>query len=171
MRIITSEKGMILLITSVMLMVITLFVLSLMQAIISYYRLTNQIQMLHVASERLEQSAYQLANGDLRKVSSACRLNTEDPNDMTRLLQQHQGCVLNPFDYYLVADLGLQPCLEIKQGKQSFISHQWLVGVISFTPKKKMVQLRIATPEKATPCMSSQRVRIHPGIISWRAIF
>ncbi len=151
-----------------MIVVLTLLILSFMQAVFLYMKVSNQITKQHEAFYQLEAVANKLA---AEIYDADCVVTAEDPNQVIEMLLQSHGCSLTDNHHYfsyLIDDLGVIPCLYILSGKEHYSSHHWLVTVATGPPKQEIMQLRIARPVKTVTCEFNEARQINQGIISWR---
>jgi hypothetical protein len=163
---ISRHQGFILLTTVVMMIVITVFILSMLKTVILYTKTTNQRYAHHKNFYELETITPQF----ILKNDVHCLVGENDPNQMIQRLLKGQGCPWKQGEavyYYLVSDLGVYACLRILSEQKWVSSHHWLVAVMVSSPQQ-VLQLRIATPAKQKPCDASRQQRIGSGIISWR---
>lgn len=159
---------MVLLTTIVMIVVLSLLVLSLMQAVFLHLKICNQIAKRHEDFYLLEAVANQLS---LVKIDANCMTTTKDPNQVVEQLQHNRGCSFienGHYFSYLINDLGVIPCLHIMSENESYSSHHWLLTVAAGALKQEILQLRIAKPVKIMTCKVTQIRHINRGIISWR---
>ncbi len=162
------ELGMVLLITVMMMSLLTLFILTLLQAVFLCVKVNHQVQETHQAFHQLEATASRLM---LEGVNPECVFTNENPNHIIRLVSNHGGCSLtdNQHRYdYLMDDLGLYPCLKIRSTNQLLSSHHWLITIASTSSKASILQLRIAKPDKVVACGEASEHLINAGVISWR---
>lgn len=151
-----------------MISIITMLVLSLMQSVLLYVKVSNQVGANHEALYQLEAAAYHLITANY---SSDCIFTGENPNQIVEFLLHNRGCSLiwqHHQYYYLVDDLGLYPCLRAISDKEIQSSHHWLITVFSPTPQPAVLQLRVAKPVRAIQCELSESRQINMGVISWR---
>jgi len=163
-----QQIGIVILTTIIMLSILTLLVLSLMQTVLLYIKVSNQVLIRHERFYKLEAAAHQLL---LKNHQADCVIHYENPNKIMGLSVDGQGClfVQEKQQYqYLVDDLGLFPCLKMAYGKERQSSHHWVITILSPLPEQAMLQLRIAKPAKAVACGFSDERWINSGIISWR---
>lgn len=162
------QTGLVLLTTIIMISILTLLVLSLMQSMLLYLKAHNQVLIKHEVLYQLEAAAYQIAK---ETYSSDCVLTNENPNRMLELLLSKRGCVFmeeNRQYLYLIDDLGLFPCLQIKSGNEIQSSHHWLITVISSTSQHTALQLRVVKLTQAIACKAAEIRWIKKGVVSWR---
>lgn len=162
-----KQKGFVILITTMMLSILTMLILSLMQSVFLYIKVSNQVLIKHELLYQLEAVAQQIVKADY---SLDCLLREENPNNIIELLLQKQGCLFaweNKKYYYLINDLGLFPCLQMMSSNQVSSTHHWLVTVSS-PPQQEILQLRVAKPAKAIACDFDKIRLINNGVISWR---
>jgi hypothetical protein len=160
---------MILLTTIVMIIVLTMLVLTLMQAVFLYIKVSNQVVSKHEALYQLEAVAHKLI---MLKNDPNCIITEGDPNQMIDLLQHNRGCSFddNQRHYrYVVDDLGLFPCLQIVSGKKKYSTHHWLITVAA-VGGQDILQLRIAKQARELTCNFLEERQIHQGVISWRQV-
>ncbi len=167
---ISKQRGMVLPITITMIIILTLIVLSLMQAVFLYLKVSNNLISNHEKLYELETIAKQIikSNNKLK-----CITSEQDPNILASLLLQNNGCLINYNKknyYYLIADLGIYPCLQIRSRSDVFSSHHWLISVITALPKQKLLQLRMAKSSEFSECLLDDLKIISGGSVSWRYI-
>jgi len=160
----TTQAGMVILTTVIMISIVTMLVLSLMQSVYFYTKMSNAVLKRHNALYQFEAAAYHLVTlSDLDE----CVLTEENPNRLVELLLKKKGCLLtleHRLYYYLVDDLGLYPCLQSASGDSS---HHWLYTI--FSPvDRAVIQLRVARPARVLNCELSGVRHIKMGVISWR---
>ena len=161
---------MVLLTTIVMIVVLTMLVLTLMQAIFLYIKVNHQVVRKHDALYALETVAYSLMISEKNK---ECLVHIEDPNQVIEQLSHQLGCVIhdNGREYhYLIDDLGVFPCLQIQLDEKIYSSQQWLISVASSPPQQEIMQLRIAKPVMAIACDQGDALQINRGLMSWRRV-
>ena len=159
---------MVLLTTIIMIVILTMLVLTLMQAVFLYITVSNQVVIKHEALYQLEAAAHQLMR---IKKDPNCMVTDEDPNQVVDRLLHNQGCLFkdnNHLYYYVIDDLGLYPCLQMVFGQKKYSSHHWLISAASAPPRQDVLQLRIAEPVRAIYCDFSAARQINRGMISWR---
>ncbi len=159
---------MVLLTTSIMIAILTMLVLTLMQAVFLYIKVGNQVVIKHEALYQLEAAAHKLI---MANDEPNCMVTDEDPNQIVDLLLHNHGCLLSDNHrqyYYVIDDLGLYPCLQIVYRKKIYSSHHWLISVATAPPRQDILQLRIAKPVRAMRCDFFEDRQINRGVISWR---
>lgn len=163
-----KQKGVVLFITMAILLILTLLVLSLMQAILLYVKASNQLKQRHQAFYQLEAVTNQL--DALSIEDRRCRVSEQDPNEVIELLQRQHGCtkVVGKQSYrYMVDDLGVYSCLQIKSGTLLQSSHHWLLSVATEGAIFEVLQLRIVRGVDLAPCDGHRQI-ISGGVVSWR---
>ncbi len=163
-----KQTGAILVTTILLVVILTILVLSLMQAVWLYFKASNRIAVNHQEFYQLEAMA---SKPDLIKHllnDKRCTTHGKDPNQLIDLLLAEPGCQyeVDGQNYsYLLGDLGVYPCLKIISANKNYASHHWLVTIM--TADRTLLQLRIAIP--ASPGACEQQVQyIDEGVISWR---
>ena len=109
------SRGMILLTTLVMLLVIASLLFSVMQGTWLYQKLTRQTRASHTNFYALEAAAFHLESIGFKQLSSGCIKRTKDLNKPVMMLRAGQGCAFNYKQKtyrYAVADLGVVACLK-----------------------------------------------------------
>lgn len=166
-----QENGMILLTTLSMMAIIAMLVLSLMQSVFLYIRVTNALETQHETLSQLEAVAKELIEGNH---PSDCVLSLKNFNQINDLLLKKKGCSKrhNHQQYhYLINDLGTFPCLQITaDSKQYFGSHHWLITVANELTPVSILQLRVAKLTKEGGCELEETRIIKEGVLSWRYI-
>ena len=151
-----------------MVLILTMLVLSLMQAVFLYSKVSNQVVNKHEVLYQLESVAHQLI---MAEHNPHCESTGEDMNQIIDLLLHNSGCSLtdrHQHYYYWIDDLGIYPCLHIVSGKKINSSHHWLVSVATAPPRQAILQLRIAMPTNIITCGLPEANYIKKGVISWR---
>ena len=151
-----------------MIVILTTLVLTLMQAVFLYIKISNQEATKHEALYQLEAVAHRLIRAEN---DPNCVVTEESPNQIVDLLLHNQGCSFNDNNrqyYYMIDDLGLYPCLQIVVGKKIYSSHHWLISAATAPPQQSILQLRIAKPARAIICDLVEARQINRGVISWR---
>lgn len=163
-----QESGMVLLTTIIMIVILTMLVLTLMQTVCLYIKISNQVVIRHETLYQLEAAAHQLIRV---KNDPNCMVTDEDLNQVVDWLLHKRGCSFkdnNHQYHYVIDDLGLYPCLQIVFGKQKYSSHHWLISIASEPPRQDILQLRVTEPVRAISCDVSSVHQINSGVISWR---
>ena len=166
MILLSRMQGIVLLTTMMMIAILTMLVLSLMQGVFLYIKSCNQIVTNHDVIYQMEAIA-----GKLELSTSACIVRNKNVNQLVEQLAENGGCLFDEGarQYkYVLADLGLYPCLQINLDETLYGSHHWLITIKTVQPPNMIVQLRFATIAKATVCELSTVHRIKPGVLSWR---
>jgi len=154
-----------------MIVILTMLVLSLMQAVFLYFKVSNQVVKKHEELYQLEAVAYKLAIAKQELLNADCILTDTDPNQVVDMLLHNSGCSLidnNRQYYYLIDNLGLYPCLQILSDKKIYSSHHWLISVATPPPRQTVLQLRVTEPARPITCELSEMHQIDRGVISWR---
>ena len=154
---------MILLTTIIMIVILTMLVLSLMQAVFLYFKVSNQVV--------IEAVAFKLVLEKQNPLHADCTLTDTNPNQVVDMLLHNGGCSLidnHRQYYYLIDNLGLQPCLQIFLSGKMYSSHHWLLSVATPPPRQTVLQLRVADSARPMTCELSEAHQISPGVLSWR---
>jgi hypothetical protein len=154
-----------------MIVILTMLVLTLMQAVFLYIKINHSVVTNHERLYQLETMARKLAMSKEVLSFTDCLFTETNPNDMVAMLLNDQGCALreNNLHYdYLIDDLGIYPCLKIMWNNEIHSSHHWLITVASSPPRRQVAQLRIAKPINDVACELIEPRQIFTGIISWR---
>ena len=162
------QNGAVLLTTLGMIVIFTMIVFSMMQALYLYIKVSHRIAATHEALYQLELIAQKLP---LEKIVDDCVFTGVDMNQMVDLIKAHQGCqwLENKKKYdYLIDDLGIFPCLPFLVDKTLVASHHWIITVSSAASLQAVLQLRIAKPSTIVRCDDRDAHPIEKGIISWR---
>lgn len=165
-----TQKGVVLFMTMIMLSILTLLILSLMQAILLNVKASNQLAKRHEVFYQLEAAANQLSLSNFSHEDQACTADDKNPNEVIELLQHHHGCIkmIGRQSYrYLIVDLGAYPCLRIKSGPRLKSSHHWLLSIATEGAVFELLQLRIAQSVDLVQCVGNGLI-ISEGTISWR---
>lgn len=161
-----QQIGIVLLTTMIMMSLLSVLMLSLMQSVLLYAKVSNQIVLTHKLFYQLEAAAQALISSS---APPDCILTGEDPNHIIDLLLHQKGCyfVHNEQSYsYLIDDLGLYPCLRMLYKSHTYSSHHWLITIVSL-PLSRVLQLRIAKPAKMITCDLKEHY-INNEVLSWR---
>lgn len=161
-----KEKGMVLLMTIIMLSILTIFILSLLQGVLLYVKASNQLAQRHQTFYELEQVAHELQ----RTIDPQCLVSGKNSNELVELLQYQMGCkkkVKQQSYVYLIEDLGVYPCIQISLKKERKSSHHWLFTIAIEKPIFEVLQFRIAQTVPLESCEQSHSY-IAEGIVSWR---
>ena len=162
---------MILLTTIIMIVILTMLVLSLMQAVFLYFKVSNQVVIKHEELYQLEAVAFKLVLEKQNPLHADCTLTDTNPNQVVDMLLHNGGCSLidnHRQYYYLIDNLGLQPCLQIFLSGKMYSSHHWLISVATPPPRQTVLQLRVADSARPMTCELSEAHQISPGVLSWR---
>lgn len=156
-------------------LLLSLIILSGMQTLFLYGKMSNQVLISHQQFYQLESVASILVERSAEaNISSNCIVNAEESAHLRGGLFLHQrGCsiVVNRQRYhYVLMDLGLYPCLSILSRDTLYSSHHWLINVVMAGKLQQSLQLRLALPEKKIDCMLPIQHIINAGVISWRSI-
>ena len=165
-----TQKGVVLFTTMIMLSILTLLILSLMQAILLTVKASNQLAKRHEVFYQLEAAAIQLSGSNFSHEEQACTVSEKNPNEVIELLQRHHGCIkmIGRQSYrYLIVDLGAYPCLRIKSGSQLKSSHHWLLSIATEGSVFEVLQLRIARAVDLVQCVGNEII-ISEGTVSWK---
>jgi hypothetical protein len=190
------QKGIVLFTTILMLAMITVLILSLIQAVFLYAKASNHVADQHEIFYQLESTAHQLSTIILSGKNEACTVKGKNSDKIIELLKLHKGCQLettlspSPFDErqqvgvavgreqlrqvnnhylfeYLIDDLGAYPCLQIDLNHRLNSSHHYLLTVaIHQSSRLEWIQLRIAKGIDPLHCDEETKL-IHEGILSW----
>jgi type II secretory pathway component PulJ len=166
----SEEKGMVLISTIIMLMLLALLVISQMQMVSLVYQSLNRFMEKHQDFYRLEVAAQQLMANHWQ-VKANCLITEKNPNEIITLLKNKQGCLLSyerQQFLYLVEDLGIFPCIQTVKEKTTYSTRHWRISVLAIEGKFAFLQLRIAKKTQLAVCENSPLVFINPGILSWR---
>lgn len=167
----TACRGYILFTTLLMMSIVSILVLSLMQAVYLDFKMSNQFIANHEAFYQLEKMGKNMMQTSHMDVSQPCVIRELDANQIDTTRLQRQGCKIEDDKqvfHYIISDLGLYPCLEIMVGETKYSSHHWLMSIMSDRLSKQLLQIRVALPEQAVVCESYTPHRTSSGIISWR---
>jgi hypothetical protein len=163
-----KQSGIILLSTISMILILTLLLLTHMQQIALY----TKALALQAKEDRnfyqLELKAKQLL---LAKPPEKCLVISDDANGILKRLST-QGCPIQDGNLryrYLMEDLGIWNCLQIKTQNQSLASHHKRLSLIqqAETGEISYLQMRLVLPESPLHCRGKVFF-ITPGISSWR---
>jgi len=161
-----KEKGMVLLMTIIILSILTLFILSLLQGSLLYVQANNQLLKRHQGFYQLEQVANQLK----KTIDPLCFVSGKNANELITLLQHERGCkkeVKHRSYVYLIEDLGIYPCIQIVSSEQKNSSHHWLLTIAIKKPNFEVLQFRIAEAAPFESCDGAPSI-ISDGVMSWR---
>lgn len=163
-------RGVVLLTTLVMILVMAQLVLSLMQSNVVFLKASHQLSHGHDSFYKLESAAYRLSASNLLLLPVNCRIVVTPPNKIiTRL--QHGGCQFIYRDriyYYLLEDMGIYSKLPMLVDYKLFASHHWLLTMLGGDSRHFALQLRVVTPD-----VEVTQVLIKPitsRVVSWRVL-
>lgn len=161
------QQGMVLFTSMMMLVILSLLILSLMQAFFLSVKASSALTKKHQAFYQLEAIANQLRASNLSMMDSRCMVQSKSPNEILMMLKHHAGCEYLEDDVsyrYLIEDLGEYPCLQINSAMGS---HHWLISLAKTDSTFLPLQIRIAVGVEPTQCDGSV-IAIHAGVLSWR---
>ncbi len=164
------SKGFVLFTTILMLAMLTLLVLSLMQAVLLYVKAGNELTKRHQAFYQLETVAHLLRFSHLANQEAQCTVEEKPSHDVIEHLKHHHGCekVMSQQAYlYLIEDLGDFPCLQIVLKHHTLSSHHWRLTVMSKARPYETLQLRFTNGVSLKRC-DGETLTIRKGIVSWR---
>ncbi len=164
--------GFILITTLMMIMIISLLLLTRLQALLLYTKITARHEIYHQDFYRLESLAKKLMANNPSQLPHRCRREMDDPNEALKRLKQNKACLLteNQMSYlYFIEDLGIQPCLVVQRGKRQLSSHHWryTLGFIKEGEINAVLQTRMIVSAKRNECMQTAKP-VKTGISSWR---
>ena len=162
---------MVLLTTIMMIVVLTMLVLTLMQAVCLYIKINHSVVNNHESLYQLETVARTLAMSQQVAPFTDCLFTETNPNTIVSMLLNKKGCAIidnNRRYSYLIDDLGVFPCLKTMFNNKINSSHHWLITVASASPHTQVLQLRVSKPVKDVDCELFEPREISAGIISWR---
>jgi hypothetical protein len=165
-----QPKGLVLYTTMMTLSIFTLLILTLMQAVFLHVSAVNQLARHHDLFYQLEGVADYLQRAQLENPDNDCLVYDKNPNEMVALLKKQQGCEMTyskQVFLYSLADLGIEPCLEIQDAYQNRGAHFWLFTIGTKSKPVKILQVRIAKADEVLPCMGATHL-IPAGVITWR---
>lgn len=161
-----SAQGFILVMTLLYILLFSLLLLSMMQRFVFDYQLTDHVREGHLSVHLLEERGHQLA-ARLPDTPVACFIHEPNPTEVSFEWLKAKGCqnvLQDVVYYYVVADLGSYPCLQL----EAHGTHHWWVIVMSERHHHhQALWLRIATPEKAVVCSAPSDARIIHREVSW----
>jgi hypothetical protein len=165
---VAKQQGFIFALTLSMLLIISLLVCTSLQQLFIYDKAIKRQEQASQQQYQLERVAMRLFNTN----NLSCIRDKGTASAAFNLLRQHQGCQLQikqTHYYYLIEDLGVFPCLRIKQTNGA--SHHFRISVWQQNPRvvDNWLQLRLILSASNVPCMGKQRF-IATGISSWRLI-
>ncbi len=163
-----SQRGVVLFSTLLMIAVISLLVLSLMQAVLLYMKTCNQLIHQHDVLHEMESVIQRL---DLAR--SDCVVHQKTPNELIDQMVAHQGCTHTEKDRvytYIIGDLGPYPCLPIETPNGLQGSRHWLITIATASLPNTLLQVRLSMPEKTQACLRSAPHPIHAGVLSFRKV-
>ena len=162
---------MVLLTTIMMIVILTMLVLTLMQAVCLYIKVNHSVVNNHESMYQLETVARTLAMSRQVMSFTDCLFTEANPNAIVAMLLNNQGCAItdnNRRYSYLIDDLGVFPCLKIMFNNKVNSSHHLLITVASASPHMQILQVRVAKPMNDVGCELFEPREILAGIISWR---
>ena len=163
-----QENGAGLVTTLGMIMIFTLVVFSMMQALSLPIKVSHQMIVTHEKFYELELVAHKLSQTNRKE---DCVFTGVDMNQMIVFLKEHRGClwIENKQEYeYLIDDLGIFPCLPMLVNNERVSSHHWVITVASAASLQIVLQLRIAQPSRMARCDDFEADPIKKGVVSWR---
>lgn len=161
-----QERGVVFIMTIMMMLIVTILILTMMQSLLLYIRMSNQFMVTHQTLYHLESIAKQHTGA----LNENCLTRENNPNRLIEWVQKNRGCsVSDEIDQYryVISDLGVLSCLVIPIGKFNYSSHHWLITIKSLQ-HQAILQLRIAKPQLITSCDLKSTRRISRGNLSWR---
>jgi len=164
---IERSRGMILVTTVIMLLLIASLLFSVMQATWLYTKLTRQTRASHENFYALEAVVSYLEQTDLKQMSSSCLKRSKDLNQPVEMLRKGQGCILNYKQKtyrYAVADLGVVACLKI----QAQASHHWMLAVTAPDLGHEILAVRMVTPVRGRKKVCDVSSEVNAGVLNWR---
>lgn len=163
------NDGFVLFTTILMLAMLTLLVLSLMQAMLLFVKASHELIMRHQTLYQLETAAKVIRLSHLANQEVPCTVEEKPLHNIIERLSQ-RGCekVIRSHVYlYLIEDLGVFSCLHIVRKHHAFSSHHWRLTVIPKNQPSEVLQLRITNRANPQAC-DGNVVEIRQGIVSWR---
>ncbi len=164
----SRQRGIVLLTTMFMLAGVALLIGSLMQGILIYIKSSHQVIANHKMFRKMDMLSKTI---DITNIN--CITKEQDPNRVIDHLFAEQGCLLiDDHDQYryLIEDLGLYDCLQIKVGDLNLASHHWRLTLVSMQFPYLTLQSQIAVPQASEPCKLSTPHFIPQGVVSWRTL-
>jgi len=163
------SRGFILLTTVLMISLLSILVLTSLQAVYLEFKMINQLIANHRAFYQLEETAKKLAQ-QIDQLQH-CVTQDSDLTHMDSVLLQHQGCKIQNQDdtfYYLFTDLGRDNCLVLRLDNIFYTSHQWLVSVMYTKLPGHVLEVRLAFPDEKSACESPKVLQLNGHQMSWR---
>lgn len=161
--------GFVLFTTILMLAMLTLLVLSLMQAMLLYVKAGHELTVRHQTFYQLETAAKVIRLSQLANQEAPCTVEEKPFHSIIESLSK-RGCekVIHSHVYlYLFEDLGVFPCLHMVRKHHTFSSHHWRLTVIPKKQPSEVLQLRITSKANLQAC-DGNVVDIRQGMVSWR---
>lgn len=147
-------QGIILLTTIGMILFMTLMVISSMHALFLLKKMNQQLDGKHQLSRELEHAITYFVRHASTDSLTLCAQKTIK-KEHCQVTQNQQT-----FDFE-VFDLGIFPCLEIRENQVSYASHHWTVSAHN-------IQIRMATTALFSQCTALSKSLISQGILSWK---
>ena len=166
-----TSKGFVLFTTILMLAMLTLLVLSLMQAVLLYVKAGNQLTKRHQAFYQLETAAHLLRFSHLAHQDAQCIVAEKLADQVIERLKHQHGCekvIENQAYLYLIEDLGIEPCLQVIAHDVPFSTRHWRLTLGAEGENHDYLQIRVAELTGHRPCLNQQVLQIRPGLVSWR---
>lgn len=160
------QKGVVLFTVIVMQAVLTLLVLSLLQALLLTIKASNQLATRHHRFYQLEATARQLQSTNFMSINPECFVYDQSPNEMVKRLQHSDGCETSTA-IYLIDSLGEYPCLQMGSHGNRWSTRHWLVSVATKTSPFELIQLRMAQKIPLGNCDGAITLIDH-ALLSWR---
>lgn len=157
-----KQCGVVLLTTVTILALLALIMLHEWQLVFLHNRMITHLKSRTQAFDDLENLA-----GMLMKDQVNCATVNGEPDDILAQLPK-TGCVRNwqGRSYrFLMEDLGLFPCLQIKKQTGSFSTRHWR---LSLSDGLQTLQLRFVVPDTPSGCVRHAPIFLDEGLVSWR---
>lgn len=165
-------RGYILISTLLMIMIMSLLILSRLQALLLYSKLSSRYTVYHQEFYQLESQARLLTSKPISEIRSGCYRKMDEANEVVSLLKKKKGCSFHQgsvsYQFY-IEDLGIEPCLPIIKNMHSYSSHHWRysLGFYKDEELQSVLQLRVLKPESKGKCLFEKK-KVQAGISSWR---
>ncbi len=177
----TSQQGMILLFTLLLLSLISGFILLELEMLLLQQKTVQQF----IGQQQLKQTMSSIAARLIKAPPLTCIVSGQaNPNTVLTQLTDTKACQLieeKHLFHYVIEDLGLFACVQINTKKTISSSHHWRLSIQQLdtldnnesNPLKKpqhTLQIRFATIGPYQLCENNQTTVIQAGITSWRVI-
>jgi hypothetical protein len=167
-----KQKGMILITTLSMIIIITLLLLTQMQQIVLYAKAIGLQNESFKRMEQMEMVAKQLMNNPHLLDNWSCIIEKDEANGILKQVKK-VGCKVegNPNYQFLVEDLGIFDCIVIKQKNRLLSSHHYRVSLVDRSKLEALryLQWRFIIPSKSNGHCNKPLMKITARLSGWRS--